>query len=140
LAGLLKKSLWVCFYAKAKSLAQEQKQITDGLDVRQFEDAQAALAYLENTAEHVDMIFAEATAVRFDGCHFIRRCYECFSGKYATLIVVADKGRQQDIEKGLAAGAHDYLLKPFAPEDLLKHIFNAWQRPEDGSGRQKKES
>jgi len=129
LSNLLKKALWVAFYAKAKDLARECQQLTDGLDVRQFESQDKALAFIQNTREHIDLIFTEIHSWEREEYAFIKTCRESHRAKYGALIIVVERGHQQDIDQGLAAGAQDCLLKPFAPEDLIKHIFAAWNRP-----------
>lgn len=43
------------------------------------------------------------------------------------LVVVTTEGREQDRERGLLLGANEYLVKPFAPEDisaLVKKYLN----------------
>jgi DNA-binding response OmpR family regulator len=128
LSNLLKKTIWVSFYAKAKALARERKQITDGLDVQQFESQSKALTYIQSSQECIDLIFTETHALDTKGLDFIRTCRASCREKYGALVIVIERGRQQDIDQGLAAGAQACLQKPFSPEDLIEHIFTAWNR------------
>jgi two-component system chemotaxis response regulator CheY len=128
LAHLLKLSLQVGFYAKAKALAREHLQLTDCLEVEQFSDAPTALQYLRNVSESVDLIFLEINAPGMDGFEFIKTCRSECSGKYGEIVVVTDRGHKQDIKEALLAGAKDYILKPFEPEELMEHVFHAWRQ------------
>ncbi|MBN1595227.1 response regulator [candidate division FCPU426 bacterium] len=127
-SDLLKKVIWVTFYAKAKALARQRQQITDGLEIQQFDTHEQALDYISSTHEAVDLIFTEIHAADKQRYDFIKACQERHGQKYGALIIVAERGRQQDIDYGMSAGAQDFLLKPFTPEDLIKFIFAAWDR------------
>jgi two-component system phosphate regulon response regulator PhoB len=37
------------------------------------------------------------------------------------------RGRPQDLEQAYAAGATDYVVKPFSPRILLQHVESALQ-------------
>jgi len=38
------------------------------------------------------------------------------------VVFLSAKGQENEIEQGLAAGAEEYLLKPFAPDQLTEHV------------------
>jgi DNA-binding response OmpR family regulator len=38
------------------------------------------------------------------------------------VIFLSAKGQENEIEQGLAAGAEEYLLKPFAPDQLVDRV------------------
>jgi len=38
------------------------------------------------------------------------------------VVVISTEGSRKDIEKGLALGANEYLVKPFHPDQLLKIV------------------
>jgi DNA-binding response OmpR family regulator len=39
------------------------------------------------------------------------------------LILVTARGQQTDVQEGLKAGADDYIIKPFSPENLRQRIL-----------------
>jgi two-component system alkaline phosphatase synthesis response regulator PhoP len=44
------------------------------------------------------------------------------------IILISALGQQLDVEAGLAAGADDYIIKPFAPRQLVDRIEAALYR------------
>ena len=52
-------------------------------------------------------------------CHQIRQMPSLQNTK---IIILSAKTQQIDREEGFAAGADDYLVKPFSPEKLLKTL------------------
>jgi two-component system, OmpR family, phosphate regulon response regulator PhoB len=40
------------------------------------------------------------------------------------------RARHQDLEQAYAAGATDYVVKPFSPRILLQHVESALQKVE----------
>ena len=38
------------------------------------------------------------------------------------IILLTAKGQDEDRKQGLAAGADEYLTKPFSPKELMKHL------------------
>ena len=46
------------------------------------------------------------------------------------IIMVTASNKKEDVLRGLAAGAIDYIIKPFIPEDLIRAVTNALSRKE----------
>jgi two-component system phosphate regulon response regulator PhoB len=44
------------------------------------------------------------------------------------IILLTARSRPQDLEQGYAAGASDYIVKPFSPRDLLGRVGSALHR------------
>ena len=38
------------------------------------------------------------------------------------VVFLSAKGQESEIQQGLEAGAEEYLLKPFAPDQLTSHV------------------
>jgi len=57
-----------------------------------------------------------------DGLTLCRKIRESEQGDYTYIIIVTSKSDNQDIVKGMEAGADDYLAKPIARDELLVRI------------------
>jgi CheY-like chemotaxis protein len=42
--------------------------------------------------------------------------------KHIPVVFLSAKGQEAEVQTGLAAGAQEYLLKPFAPDQLMKKV------------------
>lgn len=52
-------------------------------------------------------------------CHIIKNTDEL---KHIVVLFLTAKGQKIDLEEGKEAGADDYLLKPFSPQNLLTKV------------------
>ena len=57
-----------------------------------------------------------------DGLNVCRQIKEAFGSKSPPVLVVSANGKESDVAAGEAAGADDYLIKPFSPRDLLERV------------------
>jgi len=57
-----------------------------------------------------------------DGVDVCRLVRERKSEKYVYIVFLTAKGQKKDIVTGLEAGADDYLIKPFDPQELKSRI------------------
>jgi len=55
----------------------------------------------------------------YDACKKIKADPEI---AHTPVIFLSAKGQDSEIEQGLAAGAEEYLLKPFAPDQLTERV------------------
>jgi len=55
----------------------------------------------------------------YDACKKIKADPEI---AHIPVIFLSAKGQENEIEQGIAAGADDYLLKPFAPDQLTERV------------------
>lgn len=65
------------------------------------------------------LVLVDQTMPRMNGIEFVealRRTGE--EGRDLPVIMITAKGRSQDVVAALAAGVSDYIVKPFAPEEL----------------------
>ena len=95
---------------KHSLLAQGYQTITanDGQD--------ALRAFFNN---HPDLIVLDITMPKLDGYEVCQRVREMST---TPIIMLTALGREEDIIKGLDAGADDYLTKPFRVGELLARI------------------
>ena len=55
----------------------------------------------------------------YDACRKIKADPEI---AHIPVVFLSAKGQENEIEQGMAAGAEEYLLKPFAPDQLTEHV------------------
>ncbi len=46
------------------------------------------------------------------------------------VVFLSARGQDAEVKRGLALGAEEYVVKPFAPEELLRRVENILQRTE----------
>ena len=59
---------------------------------------------------------------KMTGVELCRKIRNDKSGKYTYIILLTSKNKQKDINKGLTAGADEYLTKPFNPIELKARL------------------
>ncbi|MFI5933666.1 response regulator transcription factor [Actinoplanes sp. NPDC051494] len=97
-----------------------------GLDVIAVADGVAALR--EARAHPPDLVLLDVRMPRMSG---IEVCRELRAGPLTAkvpIIMLTARSRPQDLEQGYAAGATDYVVKPFSPRALLLRVEAALAR------------
>lgn len=88
-----------------------------GFETSEAEDGQAALALLESGLQ-VDLACVDWNMPVMDGLELVTRLRAGRAWRAITLMMVTTEGEQAQIVRALAAGAHEYLIKPFSPDAL----------------------
>jgi DNA-binding response OmpR family regulator len=91
-----------------------------GYQVHVCDDGEAALAAAEEIRP--DLVLLDWTMPKLTG---LEVCMELRSrDHFATLSIVllTAKSSEEDVQQGLAAGANDYIVKPFSPRHLLARV------------------
>jgi CheY-like chemotaxis protein len=91
-----------------------------GFEVIEAVDGAQALELAQQTAP--DLILLDAKMPRLDGYETCRRLKALPAVQHIPVVFVSALGQEQEIARGRSAGAVDYLLKPYVPEDLIKKI------------------
>lgn len=76
--------------------------------------------------EHPDVIVLDIMMPEMDGYEVCKRIRK--SGLEIPIIMLTAKGREEDIIRGLNAGAHDYITKPFSIKELLARTSSLLKR------------
>jgi CheY-like chemotaxis protein len=72
--------------------------------------------------EFPDLILMDVRMPRmtgYDACRLLKANPEL---KDIPVVFLSAKGQESEIQTGLEAGAEDYLLKPFAPDELTNRV------------------
>jgi two-component system, cell cycle response regulator len=99
-----------------------EKSLTKwGYEVVPAEDGEQAWAILSGAdAPHIALV--DWMMPGLDGLEVCKRVRAAGREPYTFIILLTGKDQQQDIVRGLAAGADDYLKKPFDPGELEARI------------------
>jgi two-component system chemotaxis response regulator CheY len=66
-----------------------------------------------------DLIITDINMPDINGLELVRFVKDSPQYRETPLLIISTEGRERDRAKGLSLGADDYLVKPFAPEQLI---------------------
>ena len=69
-----------------------------------------------------DLILMDVRMPKQTGYEACRELKEADETKDIPIVFLSAKGQEAEIKQGLGLGAADYILKPFAPEELSKRV------------------
>lgn len=83
---------------------------------------------------HPDLILLDLMMPRMNGLEMCRRLRALPAGRDVPVVMLTAKAQERDVEAGFAAGATDYLIKPFSPRELQARLRSALDRPSRVAG------
>ena len=98
----------------------------EGYDVKLAHDGRAGLE--KAISGNHDLVILDVMLPSLNGMEVLRRLRQVSA---VPVILLTAKGEVTDRVMGLDAGADDYLVKPFAIEELLARIRNAFKHKSD---------
>ena len=92
-----------------------------GFEVVEARDGKEALEIIsaDNT---FDLIIMDGRMPRMTGYEACRAIKDNASTSHIPIVFLSAKGQQSEVDEGRAAGAIDYILKPFDPLNLVSKI------------------
>ncbi|SOD74512.1 two-component system chemotaxis response regulator CheY [Jatrophihabitans sp. GAS493] len=95
---------------------------TAGFEVTEAGDGQEALDLLNATEEPPTLALIDWNMPNMNGLEFVKavRAIEKYSD--VTLMMVTTESEHGQIVRALAAGAHEYVIKPFTPDDIVEKL------------------
>jgi DNA-binding response OmpR family regulator len=97
----------------------EIKLTRAGFDVITARDGEEALRAAERARP--DLVLLDVMMPKMDGYSVAHEIRARVSPPPVILMLTA-KGQEADVVRGLRAGADDYVVKPFAPRDLIARM------------------
>lgn len=88
-----------------------------GFRVASASDGPSAIELVES--EDLDLLVLDVVMPGMDGCDVLTRLREF---TWLPVIILSAKDDEDDIVRGLEAGADDYVVKPFAPKEFLARV------------------
>jgi len=91
-----------------------------GYTVLEAADGAAALDVVRH--HHPDLLILDFLMPRMDGAHVCQTLKQDLLLRHLPIIMLTGRGEIQDKVHGIDAGADDYLVKPFEPQELLARV------------------
>lgn len=105
-----------------------------GFEVVHAGDGSEALGVLE-AGPLPDLACVDWNMPVMDGLTFVTRVRDRREWRDVTLMMVTTESEQSQIVRALAAGAHEYLIKPFTPDALRDKLLLLGLLPEPAEVR-----
>ncbi len=105
-----------------------------GFDALEAGDSKAALAALDTYVP--DIVLLDVTLPLVDGFELCRRIRRHPTCSHVPVMMLTARGETEDQVKGFAAGADDYIVKPFRPQEMLARVNAKIRRVESDSSLQ----
>jgi DNA-binding response OmpR family regulator len=100
----------------------------EGYQVQLVETGEAALETLNGESQAFDVVILDVMLPGIDGFGVISKMRE--SGQFVPTLMLTARGHADDVLQGFAAGADDYLTKPFELSILTARIRGLLRRRE----------
>ena len=92
-----------------------------GFQTEPAEHGRAALDLLESGLE-VELCCIDWNMPVMDGLEFVTKVRANPAWRNITLMMVTTESEQSQIVRALAAGAHEYVIKPFTPDAIVEKL------------------
>ena len=69
-----------------------------------------------------DLILMDVRMPRMDGYEACKRMKADEKLKHIPVVFLSAKGQEAEVQTGLEAGAEEYILKPFSPDELTDRV------------------
>lgn len=93
---------------------------TAGLEVCSAQDGQQALAILEQSQP--DLVICDMVMPTLDGVATVEAIRSHPKFKDLPIIMLSARGQSDDVARALAAGANDYITKPFRGAEVVTTV------------------
>ncbi len=107
-----------------------RKLQTAGYTIRAFDKGKQALKVALETPPRIallDIMLPDSSGL--DLCRTLKRE---LGSNAPPIILISARGQSSDVNAGQAVGADDYVIKPFAPSDLLARVQRLLARSNSG--------
>jgi DNA-binding response OmpR family regulator len=80
-----------------------------------------------------DLVLLDIRMPRLTGYDVCRRLRAEPSTQHIPIAFLSAKGQDSEVQAGMDAGATDYILKPFAPDQLVNRVALLLAQPQKGT-------
>jgi len=96
----------------------------EGFEVIHFSDGESVLKAIGDNGRNPDLslVILDVLLPEMDGFELLSRLRQKRTLAQVPIIVLTVMGSEEDVVRGLALGADDYVVKPFSPTELLARV------------------
>ncbi len=98
----------------------------EGFDVFETGDGHEAIRLTRR--EQPDLLLLDLMLEGLDGLNVCRQLKRALSGSASRIIIVSGLAGEEDVLRGLEAGADDYISKPFRPREVVARVRTVLRR------------
>jgi two-component system chemotaxis response regulator CheY len=91
-----------------------------GYEVLEASDGKVALSQLDGRKVH--LVISDVNMPNMDGYTFVQAMKQLPAYKYTPVVMLTTESSDDKKEKGKAAGAKAWIVKPFMPSQMLKVV------------------
>lgn len=95
---------------------------TMGFEMLEAGDGKEALTVLESNHENIVLVISDWNMPNMNGFELLTAIKANERYKNIPVIMLTTEGEKANINKAIQAGAANYMLKPFAAQDLAKKV------------------
>lgn len=93
-----------------------------GFDVQEAGNGKEAMEYLDSTDQVPELALVDWNMPEMNGLEFVTAVRADAKFRNMTLMMVTTESEHSQIVRALAAGAHEYVIKPFTPEAITEKL------------------
>jgi DNA-binding response OmpR family regulator len=101
-----------------------------GIDVVEASNGEDAVG--QAAREQPDLILLDVRMPKLSGYEACQKLKEQESTRDIPIVFLSARGQETEIKHGLELGAIEYILKPFAPDQLQKRVASILERLAEG--------
>ncbi len=105
-----------------------------GFEIMEAEDGQAALDAVNGSDQVPDLALIDWNMPRMNGLELVTALRDDPRTRNMTLVMVTTEGEQSQIVRALAAGAHEYVIKPFTSDSMVEKLALLGLVPNETAG------
>jgi DNA-binding response OmpR family regulator len=93
-----------------------------GYQVVHLSDGRAAIRHVESAATPPDLVLLDVMLPYVDGFEIVRQIRARAEWTFVPVLMLTAKNTERDSVRALDAGANDFVIKPFQPNELLARV------------------
>ncbi|MBF0288396.1 MAG: response regulator [SAR324 cluster bacterium] len=94
-----------------------------GINVFEANDGAQAIQILQTNSD-IDLVITDYLMPHVNGMELCQHIRKIMKNNQLPIIILTTVGDQSTVNKGIKAGANDYLTKPFSRHELLARLYN----------------